>query len=344
LRPDPRVLDPLDRPTHPRRDNLWEMVESEQQPNQPKREFLKDMAPWAETLSKAIAGIAIALYASGFLVVSLYHSKFGFVGTNPFRPRVLAAGAWFFFFTALPVSIAVRFRAEPWKNVARNAYAWIAFYGLSIPLGYLFLEFSPYQPSITHSKWSVVLPTVLLAASLLFGFLTYIKKIPQWVAIVSSVTLTLYWAMDPVRRFFTDHRFDLTSVVLWFFAIMMVVKLEFEVRSNRNLAEGGEWSKPLVLLFGLLLIFSRELYPHLKTSWGGGTPADVTVYFTKDSLLSPNKAVQAQLIEESDEGFYIVGPKEAKAIFIPRHSVALVYFSDKAADSPLLQGNKELSH
>ena len=32
---------------------------------------LKDMAPWAETLSKAIAGIAIALYASGFLVVSL---------------------------------------------------------------------------------------------------------------------------------------------------------------------------------------------------------------------------------------------------------------------------------
>ncbi len=93
-------------------------------------------------------------------------------------------------------------------------------------------------------------------------------------------------------------------------------------------------------MFGLLLLFSREVYPHLKASWGGGTPVDVTVYFTKDSLLSPDKGVQAELIEESDEGFYIVGLKESKAIFVPRNSVALVYFSNKAADSPLLQGNK----
>ena len=65
------------------------------EPTQSKPEFLIAAAPWAETLSKAVAGIVIALYACGFLIVSLYHSKFGFVGTNPFRPRVLAAGAWF---------------------------------------------------------------------------------------------------------------------------------------------------------------------------------------------------------------------------------------------------------
>jgi hypothetical protein len=64
--------------------------------------------------------------------------------------------------------------------------------------------------------------------------------------------------------------------------------------------------------------------PHLKASWGGGTPVSVTVYFTKDSAISPNKAISAQLIEESDEGFYIVGPKESRAIFVPRSSVALV--------------------
>jgi hypothetical protein len=61
-------------------------------------------------------------------------------------------------------------------------------------------------------------------------------------------------------------------LALWFFAATLAVKLEFEVRTDRNLAEDGEWSKPLVLLFGLLLVFSRELYPHLKTSWGGGGP------------------------------------------------------------------------
>jgi hypothetical protein len=88
------------------------MPEADKQPSQPKREFLTAAAPWAETLSKAIAGIVIALYASGFLIVSLYHSRFGFIGTNPFRPRILAAGAWFFFFTAIPVWFAAGLRTE----------------------------------------------------------------------------------------------------------------------------------------------------------------------------------------------------------------------------------------
>jgi len=46
------------------------------------------------------------------------------------------------------------------------------------------------------------------------------------------------------------------------------------------------------------------------------------------------------LIEESDEGFYIVGLKESKAIFVPRSAIAMIYFSDKPADSPILQNNK----
>jgi hypothetical protein len=61
-------------------------------PVQAKSDILTAASPWADTLSKAVAGLAVALYASGFLVVSLHHSNFGFVGTNPFRPRVLAAG------------------------------------------------------------------------------------------------------------------------------------------------------------------------------------------------------------------------------------------------------------
>lgn len=52
-------------------------------------------------------------------------------------------------------------------------------------------------------------------------------------------------------------------------------------------------------------------------------------------MVSPNEAVQAQLIEESDEGFYIVGPKELKAIFVPRRAIAMIHFADKPADSPI---------
>jgi hypothetical protein len=35
-----------------------------------------------------------------------------------------------------------------------------------------------------------------------------------------------------------------------------------------------------------------------------------------------------------------VGPKESRAIFVPRGSVAMIYFSDKPSDSPMLKDNK----
>lgn len=316
------------------------MTEAERPP-EPRTDFLASAGPWAETLSKAVAGIVVALYASGFLIVSLYHSKFGFVGTNPFRPRVLAAGAWFFFFTAIPVSFAVALRKETWFHVAKNAYGyWVAYFAVSFPLINLLFQTTPDPLYVGLNKWSWILLPALLAAVVALNVFANKRKGLQWIAAILSVSVTLYFIAFPAKRLFTDHYFDTASLTLWFFAITLIVKLEIEMRTGRKLAEFGEWAKPLAVLFGLLLVFSSEVYPHLKTSWGGGMPADVTVYFTKESLLNPSKATQAQLIEETDEGFYIVGPKESKAVFVPRNSVALVYFGDKAADSPVLQGIK----
>src|SRR6266566_4971434 len=294
------------------------MAEPEQQATQPKREFLAVLSPWAETFSKAVAGIAIALYACGFLIVSLHHSKFGFVGTNPFRPRVLAAGAWFFFFTGIPASFAASYRPKSWLKIARDSAAlWVGSYSTSILLGY-----------------------VLFAAWLALVEAVNYSKVPNWLATAASVLLTAFYVAEPTRTLLVKHEFEMSSIALWFFACSVVAIVEFKIRNPRNLVADAEWAKMLGVLFVALLAFAQYVYPHLKASWGGGTPANVTIYFTKDSLLGPGKAVQAQLIEEADEGFYIVGPKESKAIFVPRSSVALIYFSDKAADSPMLQGNK----
>ncbi|HEY6302181.1 MAG TPA: hypothetical protein VIX14_03870 [Terriglobales bacterium] len=72
----------------------------------------------------------------------------------------------------------------------------------------------------------------------------------------------------------------------------------------------------------------------------GGDQVQRTALLHKRLPISPNKAVPARLIEESDEGFYIVVPKETTAIYFPRSAVALVYFLDKATDLPLLRDAK----
>jgi hypothetical protein len=211
--------------------------------------------------------------------------------------------------------------------------------GLSILLGNMMFDYTS-SSSFIHLPvwgWIVVVIVWLFFVALESAPVSSKLRLPEWVAITVSVLLTAAYTLNSLVSLFKDHAFDTSCLALWFFGISFVALVEFKVRNRENLSYFAGWANPIGLLLGALLLFSRYPYPHLKASLGGGTPMKVTVYFSKDSLLIPNKSAQAQLIEESDEGFYIVGPKESKAIFVPRSSVAMIYFSDNPAASPMLQ-------
>jgi hypothetical protein len=192
---------------------------------------------------------------------------------------------------------------------------------------------------VPSTGW-LVWPITFLAVVALTVASDVWKKVPVWLATIASVLATVIYVYHPIVTFFRNREFDQSSLTLWFFGCTIVATVEFKTRTREGLLYDGGWSKPLGVVFVALLLFARNVYPHLKAPWVGGTPANITIYFSKDSLLNPNKSMQAQLIEESDEGFYIVGPKESKAIFLPRTAIALIYFSDKPTDSPMLQNVK----
>lgn len=288
---------------------------TDQEPVQPKKDFLSAVTPWVETMSKGVAGVVIVVYVCGFLI---------------------AAGMWYLFFVSIPVSIATGYRSVPWRRIGKNSPGlWLFCYSTSIVIDLLFNSTSV---SVTSMPvWAFV---TLGVVWLLLIVATRSSKIPEWVAVIVAVLLTAVYLVNPVRTLLFEHGFDTSSVALWFFVTTLLTIIEFQIRTKEDLITDGGWSKPMAVVFALLLMFAQYYYPHLKASWGGGTPADVTVYFTKNSSIDPGKWVQAQLIEESDDGFYIVGPKESKAVFVPRSMVALIYFGDKIGDSSLLQGSK----
>ncbi|MGD0515025.1 MAG: hypothetical protein ABSA29_17125, partial [Terriglobales bacterium] len=126
-------------------------------------------------------------------------------------------------------------------------------------------------------------------------------------------------------------------LALWFFAIFAITLLE--LKTNAGDYSGDKikgLGTDLFLAFSVLFLFGHYYYPHIKSSWGGGAPVAVTIYFTKDSGVKPSQSVSARLVEESDEGFYIVGRGETKALYVPRSAVSVVYFSDSTSDSALL--------
>src|ERR1019366_7128567 len=104
------------------------MVPTEQQP-EGSRKLLTDLAPWADSLSKGVAAIAIAVYACGFLIVSLHHSKYGFIGTNLFRPHIVAAGAGLVVFFSIPL---FTFEAVPTVEARHIRWWFVAIIAVSL--------------------------------------------------------------------------------------------------------------------------------------------------------------------------------------------------------------------
>ena len=303
------------------------------------RRALTELAPLADSLSKSVAAIAIAVYACGFLIVSIHHANFGFIGTNPFRPRILAAGAWFLFFSAIPITAAREFTNLTWTELARRLLAfWSFLYGLTGWFAFMLFDYGNSPNAGSHISWWVIAGAVFAFG--LVAWLALSAKIPPPLGALASVGFVVFLVQAEVRRMLSDHAFDATSVNLWFFGVFLISLVGLKALPRNHFAGGAEWSRALGAIFALLLLFAQYYYPNLKASWGGGAPVPVTLYLNKDSTVKPNQTISARLVEESDEGFYIIGLKETRAIFIPRNTVALVYFSDNTGESSLLRDNK----
>jgi len=258
-----------------------------------------------DIVSKSVAAFAIVLYGCGFLITSIHQFSYGFVETNPFRPRIASAGAWFLLFTAVPLAIArgmQRYRhlwagqEKWWHNIGAILFEYYVacfFFG---PAFFWMFDFyvDPMAVLPTPTTWKMVEAVLALLAVLVLITLCVWKRVPWYVSGIASI-------------------------------IGIIALLEMKVRSWKPRL--GDWPQTIFLVLGALLIFASYYYPHIKSSWGGGSPIPVTIYFTKDSIIMPNQSVGALLVDESDAGLYVVGKNDKKATFIPRGSVGLVYYS-----------------
>jgi hypothetical protein len=278
-----------------------------------------------DVLSKSLAALAIALYGSGFLIVSISHSRYGFTETNPFRPKILAAGVWFFVLAGIPVASVAGLRRGrlPWIRFLRFLYPYyMGCWVLSFPAILLFNRFSPYDKA-PPSWWELI---VVVAVTGLLIFLSLSARVPSILAAPASILMASFFIYYTIHQLSALH-FEESVVALWFFAIGVLTQLNLNIRS---------WKFTLFSILLALLIFAKLYYPLMKSSVGGGFPVDIVMYFNKDSAIKPNQSASLRLIEESDAGFYVIAQGERRAIFVPRNSVSLVYFSDNPTESKLL--------
>jgi hypothetical protein len=245
----------------------------------------------------------------------------------------LAAGAWFFLFSVIPVWFVVaRLGTDRLTlgNFARSLFTyWVGCSFFSIFPSIIF-SFSD-DSSIRYKWWRIA---ALVLCTAIFT-LPPLKKFPKILALL-SVTFTIFFVQSVLIDTVSVKKFGYGSITLWLFFIGVIAMLELMNREPLRLIDSRWFMTFFVGLF-VLGIFGRYFYPSIEADWGGGAPIPVTIYFTKDSVILPSKSARVSLIDETDAGLYVTSGTETKAIYIPRTEIAILYFSDDVSKSDLLK-------
>ena len=72
------------------------------------------------------------------------------------------------------------------------------------------------------------------------------------------------------------------------------------------------------------------VFPHVPFKFGGGEIPLVTLFESEAG--KPNRTIKAAMLDQSEQGFFIVLPGHDKGIFIPKERVVAIYFSDGQID------------
>jgi len=281
--------------------------------------------------SKLAATGVLLVYAVGFLITSLYCIDFGFSPVNPFRARVASAGAWFGILVLVPMfvgrlvlrrHIAMQVEAKPWQKWSVFGFSlYLASYSAAFLLSPGFQIRERLRTSII--PFGVAIGVTVLVAGPIYKWW---KKRTLSVVIL-LLTLVVLLQIHLVRAMTQGSGFTVDALMLWLFLVAIASVTDLHDFPT-NFGWHTDWHATVGLALILLTVFASHVYPNIKASWGGGETLPVTLYLNGNAPVMPNQRWHVQLIEESDNGYYVLNKGEKRAVFIPRSAVALVYFSD----------------
>ncbi len=299
--------------------------------------------------------LAVVTYGAGFLALSLHHASFGISQFNLLRPKIISAGVLFFVLAALAAietTQAFGFHLDGDKlpgtdNISvptRRHVRWIyslAFLLIALVASALllrqFLGDSPPGDALYSWAFGAVFPSAAAVAAIPLLFMR--KRKGELAACVVVVVLSVLWMVYCIYRT-RDTTFSV--LVGWFllcsydFYVVRGALKDIRQLSNVN------WVQAATLAMGTAVFFGVQVYPRIRSGFGGGSPSQATVQFVDKSPFDGTGEARVWFIDETDFGFYVIRSKEAKkAIFLPRNTIAAIYFGEEPVQPKGEQPKKE---
>ncbi|MFY9561117.1 MAG: hypothetical protein WAQ52_12860 [Terriglobales bacterium] len=282
---------------------------------------------------KHAAVIFAIIYGTGFLVLSIHHSRFGLETIESFKPKVFSAGLLFAVLAGVPCIAMART---------------LALFGLRMPSVVVVEgEGAKYVWLIWVLDFWWVAVGLRMGSSILFTPFELFPRYPGWLFYIvycAVVAATSVWFTDlnrwPLRTNVIDLVFFASAVVIifrynsrdfflqviWFYVVGLVF-LWLRFLKHKAKTQTYDWERQGFALLGLVTIFAVLVYGHIYSAYGGGAPIRIDVTFTRPTSFSVNKTESGFLVDEDSHGYYVVHQEtDAETHFIPRDAVGEIVF------------------
>ena len=265
----------------------------------------------------------------------MYVAQYGIFQFSPLCARIFLVGFTFTALIALPAAAEhyelayygplepVLKNSDPRLHNYRNVVMGSGFVFTAFFMAGLFrlVLFAP-SPSTKLPSWGPLAAAAFIAGILAL-FVVYAIVGKRFAAHPESTTAAavLTTGIFLACTYFTDK--ELFHLTFWFF-LSAVIVLSMRDSANRLLSalDFRNWFF-IILAIGFYI---AAVFGSVQSKVGGGAPTPVVFNLNKPVAWLDSTTAKVSLLDEANQGVYVLTSGKTKALFIPRNDVGSLYF------------------
>jgi len=173
--------------------------------------------------------------------------------------------------------------------------------------------------------WKILLGLALLTLgflSLSFAAKTFPKK-PLRAVFLSLIQFPIVFG---VLTYLEGSSTPVVYLTAMFVLVGLLVTVTKRLKSAlKYYSDYRSW----YLVLAIVWIYISQIFANLPPRWGGGQPTPIVIFQNSPAPWSPSNPADVLLLDETDQGFYVLLSPGGKAFFIPRGNVSSIFFGSK---------------
>ncbi len=291
-----------------------------------------------ELLSKGWVFLLAAIYASGYIVVSIYHASLGLNEINPLRPKVAAAGL-LFLALGLGANYIQRhvgaffkdsssYESESQRRILSTFGGVLGMYcldifGASAVMLLMRFDMTPNNDGLFFALWMLGMLLSFIAVSARKSRPRLQRYSTHW----SFTLVCILMLLALVGMSVPSHgEFGARQFALYLSSVQLAIGIAINFHVLFKPWEESQWTIFTAAMLLPLILFGIWVYPHTDAAFGGGEPTTAEMSILPTSGSSTLTTVSVKLVDETDAGFYVIEANDSRVRYIPRNVVTSVSF------------------